>query len=144
MRTLTWVALMGAVVGAAGCGGQSRKELTKKANAICARFSKQGAALGSPDLTDPAAAKTYFTKAATLAKKQQDELEGLDPSGDAKDDFDALTSATGRATKLLDDLAAASGDQTGDRYRGLVKSLSSISDDVDRSAQALGAQTCAG
>lgn len=144
MRTLTCGVLVGTGMVVAGCGGLPREELTDKADAICARYSKQGAALGSPDLNDPVKAKAYFTKAASLAGKQQDELSELEPDDGVKADFAKLTKATGAATTLLSDLADASGSQDSRRYASLVQKLGSISDDVDASAAKVGADKCAG
>ena len=77
IKTITTAFLAALVV--AGCGGEdglSKKALADKANGICEKYSKQGEALGSPDLADPKKAEEYFTKAEELAGKQQDELEG--------------------------------------------------------------------
>lgn len=142
MRTLTWVALMGAAVGGAGCGGLSRKQLVKRTDAICARYAKQGRALGSPDLTDLAKAEPFFTKAAGLARRQQAELRDLDASGDAEKDFTALTDATGKATKLLAGLGSAAGARQQARFYGLVQQLESANQGVNDAAKALGARSC--
>ena len=101
----------------AGCGGSdglSRKDIAKKANAICAKYSKQGENLGSPDLTDPAKAEDYFGKAKDLTQKQQGELEDLKPAESVKADYKKMTDATGEVTTLLGDGLADAVDPRSD------------------------------
>jgi hypothetical protein len=136
-----------AALAVAGCGGGDgldKKALADKANAICEKYSKQGEALGSPDLADPKKAEDYFSKATDLANKQQDELEALKPADDIKADYAKLTKATGDATGLLGDLAAAA--KAADQKKGveLVQKLTPISAAVDEAAKKVGADSCAG
>jgi hypothetical protein len=131
----------------AGCGGSdglSRKDLAKKANAICAKYSKQGEGLGSPDLTDPAKAQTYFSKAKELTAKQQDELEGLDPAESVKADYKKMTDATGEVTTLLGDLADAAKAKDNKKGVSLIQKLTPLSAKVDSAATKVGADGCAG
>src|SRR4051794_24630577 len=87
MRSMTWMAAGCATValGVAGCGGGgdqalSKKEIGKQASDICAKYSKEGDKLKAPDnIGDPQAASKFFGDAHDISKRQQDELEGLDP-----------------------------------------------------------------
>jgi hypothetical protein len=146
MKITMLAALVCAVVvtGCGGGGGLSKKELADKANTICAKYSKEGQKLGSPDLSDPKAAEDYFNKATDLAQRQQDDLEGLNPADSVKAAYDKLTKATGDATGLLSDLAAAA--KAKDQAKGveLVKKLEPISTAVDTAANDVGATACAG
>jgi hypothetical protein len=147
MKT-TFAALCCAALIVAGCGGGSdtltRSQIAKKANAICAKYSKQGKNLGSPDLTDPAKAQDYFSKAKDLTQKQQSELEGLKPASSVKADYKKMTDATGQVTTLLGDLADAA--KAKDRQKGvsLIQKLTPLSATVDSTATAVGAKSCAG
>lgn len=147
MRTITLAALASAALVAAGCGGSSglsKADLAKKANAICSKYSEKGKALGSPNLNDPKQAEDYFNKATALARSQQSELEGLDPEQSVKADYGKLTKATGDATQLLADLAAAA--KAKDRKKGveLVQKLQPISTAVENAANTIGASACGG
>jgi hypothetical protein len=132
------------IAGCGGGGGLEKKALADKANAICEKYSKQGEALGSPDLADPKKAEDYFTKAHDLAGKQQDELEGLEPADAVKADYGKLTKATGDATDLLGDLAAAAKAKDQQKGVELVQKLTPISSAVDTAAKKVGADSCAG
>ena len=147
MKTTMPAALLCALlVGACGGGdgdGLSKRELADKANAICAKYSKEGEKLGSPDLSDPAKAEEYFNKAEDLAQNQQDELEDLKPADDVKADYDKLTKATADATQLLADLAAAAKARDTQKRDELVVDLRPISQAVDDGAKAVGADDCA-
>jgi hypothetical protein len=138
----------------AGCGGGggggggddalSKAELVKRANAICARYAKQGDALKAPsDITDPAQARRFFDRAHDIAEHQQRELEGLRPGGSAKAQYQALTKATGDATTLLEDLAVAAKARDAQKGASLLRRLQPDSDAVDKAANAIGATRCA-
>jgi hypothetical protein len=147
MKTITLAALLCATLVAVGCGGGdglSRKELASKANDICAKYSKEGQKLGSPDLADPKKAEDYFNKATDLAQEQQDELTALEPADSVKADYDKLTKATGDATALLSDLAAAAEAKDQEKGVELVQKLTPISEAVDTAAKDIGATSCAG
>lgn len=146
MTKIVSTALLAALVvaGCGGGGGLEKEALADKANAICEKFSKQGEALGSPDLADPKKAEDYFNKASDLANEQQDELEALKPAEAVKADYDALTKATGDATGLLTDLAAAAKDKDQKKGVELVQKLTPISAAVDEAATKIGADSCAG
>lgn len=133
-----------AVAGCGGGGGLSKAELGKKANAICAKYSKEGQKLGAPDLQDPKKAEDYFNRAADLAQRQQDELEGLEPASSVKDDYDKLTQATQDATDLLGDLADAAKDEDREKGTELVQKLTPLSAEVDSASKKVGADDCAG
>ena len=136
-----------AALAVAGCGGDdglSKAQLAKKANAICAKYSKEGQALGSPDLSDPEKAEDYFNRATDLANRQQKELEGLDPAESAQSDYAKLTKATQGATDLLADLASAAKAKDQERGVELVQRLTPLSAEVDSAAKEIGADSCAG
>ncbi len=132
------------VVGCGGSDGLARKDLAKKADAICAKYSKQGEDLGSPDLTDPAKAETYFTKAKELTEKQQGELEDLKPAESVKADYKKMTDATGEVTTLLGDLASAAKAKDNKKGVSLIQKLTPLSAKVDAAASDVGADGCAG
>ena len=145
MRRLLLAACAALIV--AGCGGSdglSRKAIAKQADAICAKYSKQGSNLGSPDLTDPAKAETYFTKAKDLTQKQQDELVDLKPADTVKADYKKMTDATGEVTTLLGDLASAAKAKDNKKGVALIQKLTPLSAKVDSAASAVGAKGCAG
>ncbi|MEA2171073.1 MAG: hypothetical protein QOF76_4373 [Solirubrobacteraceae bacterium] len=119
------------------------KSVAKQANAICRSYTAKGRALGSPDLTDPAAAEKYFSAAEKLAQGQLAELSALEAPADEQADLTALNSAFKDATKLLGDLAKAASDRDKARGAELVQQLTPISDRVDKAARALGATACA-
>ena len=144
MKILLVAACAAIVVGCGGSDGLSRKELAKKANAICAKYSKQGEGLGSPDLTDPAKAEDYFGKAKDLTQKQQDELEALEPVESVKADYKKLTDASGEVTALLGDLAAAAKAKDNKKGVSLIQKLTPLSAKVDAAASGIGADDCAG
>jgi hypothetical protein len=146
MKTTMLAALVCAAVvaGCGGGGGLSKKELASKADAICAKYSKEGQKLGAPDLSDPEKAADYFDKATDLANRQQDELEGLEPSDSVKSDYAKLTKATGQATDLLGDLAEAAKAKDQKKGGELVAKLTPISQAVDTAAKDIGADSCAG
>jgi len=146
MKTTALVSLLCAALVAAGCGGDdglSRTELAEKASAICAKYSKAGKDLGSPNLADAVKAEDYFSKATDLARRQQDELEKLEPAESAKADYEKLTNATADATQLLADLAAAAKARDTQKRDELVVDLRPIAQAVDDGAKAIGADDCA-
>jgi uncharacterized protein YgfB (UPF0149 family) len=141
------VAALACAVTVAGCGGGgglSKKQLAGRANAICARYATEGQRLGRPDLSVPNKAEDYFVKAAALARRQQAELAGLHPADDVKADYEKLTKATGDATKLLSDLAAAAKARDQQKRDELIQQLRPISEAVDSTAKVIGADDCAG
>jgi molybdopterin converting factor small subunit len=129
----------------AGCGDEAldREALGERAGAICAKYAEQGRELGSPDLADPAQAREYFGRAEELARRQQSELEELEPADDVAADYARLTDATEEAVGLLGDLADAAEDE--DRARGveLAQRLAPLTSKVDAAARAIGADDCA-
>jgi hypothetical protein len=141
------VAVGVAAFAAAGCGSGdalSRADLRAKANDICAKYSKEGDALKAPDdIGDPKQAQAFFDKAHDIAKRQQDDLEALTPADEVKDDYQALTKATGKATTLLGDLAQAAQDSDADKGARLLRRLQPDSKAVDEAAKAVGATRCA-
>lgn len=145
MKT-TIVAACAALI-VAGCGGSNgltRKQVAKKANAICAKYSQQGKDLGTPDLSDPKKAEDYFTKAEALTTKQQKELEAVKPADSVKKDYTGLTSATGEVTALLGDLADAAKAKDNKKGVQLIQKLTPLSAKVDATAKQVGADSCAG
>jgi outer membrane PBP1 activator LpoA protein len=149
MTTIRVVAALAAALALAGCGGGSHglstRALAAKANAICARYAKEGDRLTAPkDITDPRQALAFFARAHDIAARQQAELVKLVPAKAAKAPYAAMTSATGRATRLLDDLAAAARANDANQGANLLGRLQPDSDAVDRTARALGAGRCAG
>ena len=152
MQPMTWMAAgcTAVALGVAGCGGGgdealSKKELGEQASAICAKYSKEGDKLKAPeDITDAEAAGKFFGDAADISKRQQDELEGLEPADSVKDDYAALTKATGKATTLLADLESAAKDKDASNGGKLLQQLQPISDEVTKTAKAVGADDCAG
>lgn len=143
---MTIVAACAALI-VAGCGGSkglTRKEVAKRANAICAKYSKQGKNLGTPDLSDPKQAADYFDKAEALTRKQQQELEGVKPSASVKVDYKKLTGATAEVTGLLGDLGDAAKAKDNKKGVQLIQKLTPLSADVDAAARKIGADSCAG
>lgn len=148
MRSATWFIGM-IVVGAlaVGCGGDdglAEEQLAEQADAICVKFAQRGRELGRPDLADAQLAEEYFTRAADLARDQQEELEALEPADEVRSDYEALTTATAKAIGLLDDLAAASAAADEAERTRLVNELPRLRVEVDEAANAVGAQDCAG
>lgn len=142
----TTIVAAGAALLIAGCGGGdglTRAQLAKRANAICAKYAKQGEDLGAPDLTDPKKAQTYFTKAEDLTSKQQDELKGLDPAESVRTDYKKLTDATGEVTALLGELATAAEAEDRDKGVELINQLTPLSTKIDTTAKDIGADECA-
>jgi molecular chaperone GrpE (heat shock protein) len=130
----------------AGCGGDdglTKKEVATKANAICEKYAAEGKKLGQPDLTDPAKAEDYFNQAADLADKQQKELAALKPADSVKKQFDTLVSVSADATKLLGDLATASGKTDREAVAKLIQELTTVSENLDEAANDVGANSCA-
>lgn len=155
MRRGFGAALAAAALVAAGCGGDdggsggggdalAKAELVKRANAICAKYSKEGDSLKAPEnIADAGQAADFFEEAQDIAGRQQDELEGLTPADDVKADYDAMTAATGKATNLLSDLADAAEGKDAGKGAQLLQQLQPASDDVDKTATKLGATNCA-
>jgi hypothetical protein len=130
--------------GGGGAEALPKAQLVKRANAICARYAKEGDALKAPkDITDPAQASAFFEDAHDIAKRQQAELEGQRPADGARAQYTAMTRATRRATRLLADLAAAAKAKDARKGASLLRRLQPDSDAVDRAANALGATRCA-
>ncbi len=131
----------------AGCGGDDgldRTELAEQASAICNQYAQQGRELGRPDLADAQTAEEYFSRAADLAREQQEELKGLEPADDVRADYEALTVATEKSITLLDDLAAAAAEEDDTKRTELVNELPQLRVEVDDAAQTVGAEDCAG
>jgi hypothetical protein len=151
IRGATAGAALAVALSATGCGGAgggddalTKKQLAAKANAICARYSQEGDKLSAPkDITDAKQAKAFFAKAHDIAKRQQDELEALEPAASAKAQYTAMTDATGKATALLADLADAAAAKDAEKGANLLQRLQPDSDAVDRTANAVGATRCA-
>jgi hypothetical protein len=132
----------------AGCGGGTdglgQRALAAKANAICGRYAAEGRRLTPPqDITDPRQAVAFFTRAHDIAARQQAELARLKPAKAARPAYEALTRATGAATTLLGQLAAAARAKDANRGADLLQRLQPESDAVDRAAKPVGARSCA-
>jgi hypothetical protein len=144
-----------ATLAVAGCGGDdeggggggdalSKSELVEEANAICAKYAKEGDALKPPEnIGDPSQAADFFDKANDIARRQQDDLEALTPAEDVKAQYDAMTRATGKATTLLADLTKAAESKDAEEGAKLLQDLQPVSDEVDKTARALGVTNCA-
>ena len=147
MTSIRAAALAAALV-LAGCGsgtdGLGKRALAAKANAICGRYAAEGRRLTPPqDITDPRQAVLFFTRAHAIAARQQAELERLKPAKAVRPAYESLTQATGAATTLLDQLAAAARAKDADRGAELLQRLQPDSDAVDRAARPVGARSCA-
>ena len=146
-RAALGCAAAAAMLTAAGCGGDdalSKKELASEANKICAKYSKEGDKLKAPqNIGDPEQASKFFADAHDIAKRQQDDLEALTPADDVKQDYEAMTAATGKATTLLADLQTAAEDKDAKKGAELLQELEPESKKVDEAANAIGATTCA-
>jgi hypothetical protein len=142
------VGALALAVGLGGCGGGGdgldKAALVKKVNAICAKYAKEGNDLKAPsDISDAGQAKTFFDKAHDIAKRQQDDLEGLKAAEAVKAQYAAMTKATGKATTLLGQLADAAGAKDLDKGQKLLQQLQPASQQVDKTAGAIGAKRCA-
>lgn len=147
-----------AALAVAGCGGDdesggggggggdalSKNEIVDRANEICTKYAKEGDELQAPqNIGDPAQAAEFFDKANEIAQRQQQDLEALNPADDVRTEYEALTRATDKATKLLADLTQAAQDKDAEAGAKLLQELQPVSDEVDKTARALGVNNCA-
>ncbi len=126
----------------AGCGGLSKDDLAAKAGAICAKYAKQGQALGRPNFDDPAAAAAYFIKARDLARRQQKELTALEAPDEARRDYRTMTDSLQTAVQLLGRLADAAKAEDNKQGLALAQRLRPLTTRVSNAANAVGAESC--
>lgn len=141
---LAVTAVLGLGLTACGGGGElSKKDLAKKANAICVKADNQGKAIATPaNIQDAAQAAKYFDKAAPIVDKATKDLKALKPAKAVKADWNDFLAKQERANDLLAkvrrkaDAKDASGLQDLQNFSGLA---------TDRAAAAkrVGATGCA-
>lgn len=129
--------------GSGGSGGALAKaELVKEADRICEAAAKELGKVGQPqNIADAAQASEYFGKVTQVTTKLQKDLEGLEPASDVKAQWDAFISEQGKATKLLEDVAAKAKAKDASGLAQL-QDLDKIGTSVQQKADALGLDGC--
>lgn len=139
---------------AAGCGGGdgagsaetiSRAEVVKRADAICAEADAASAKVTQPsDTSDLTQAATYFKGLLAPTRRELERLRSLKPDAAAKSDLGALVSAIDAGVADLAMLSATAQSKNATAVQELLGSLSERAMAVQRAAERLGAQRCAG
>ena len=146
MRAGGVVALLGAALVLAGCGGEdgggqlSAEELRSQADAICARYDDEFNALGEPTSADELDA--FLDDAIPLVEEQTNELEELDPPDELADDWNRAMAVQREGlanVRALQD-AVQNGDAT--QIQELLAKAESIRAESDQLARDLGLETC--
>jgi hypothetical protein len=139
------VTVAGAVMLAAGCGGDdsntlAKAELAKKADAICAKYNAKQKALKDP--TDTKGFITYLEQLAPIADGQFKELSALKPADAIKsewkailEDYDKLRATAGEAKTALE-----KNDQK--TFAKVAASADGLSKKTDKKLDAFGAPRC--
>jgi hypothetical protein len=129
----------------AGCGSSgsdrlTRAEYARQADAICARYNREIAALGKPGRRDVAA---YAARAAPIARRTVARLRALKPPKDEEAEAHRWTAANDRIAHVLVNLrdAASHGDRVA--AQAAIRSGSALDEQANLYARHLGMKTCA-
>lgn len=151
MRTVLGCVAAAALVIGGGCGGGddapdglARAELTKRADAICAKATDEVArvkpldeASGSKELT------ALIGQVRRIAEGQRRELAALEPADDARADFEALLTAERRQLEVLTRLERDAVGARPKRFLGEVARTAAATDEaLNAAADRLGALRC--
>lgn len=148
-RPLAALAVVGAAVAIAGCGGGgddsgalSADEFRTQADAICADANTRIAALDQPTGTDQILG--YLQSGLTVQKEQLQKLKDLQPPSDLSGTFNEATDLLDQQTAKIQD--AATRIQNGENPETVIQSASpdidSISEKAKAKAKALGLEVC--
>jgi hypothetical protein len=119
----------GALVLPAGCGGGSSEpktlphaELTRQADAACARASKRVRALDPPSALS--GLQEYASSVQSIGKDLEGELKGLTPTAADRAKLDAYRMALRQSNDVAGQLAEAAGSSDRTAVRSLSDRLS--------------------
>jgi hypothetical protein len=143
--TVFWTIVVLSVV-AAGCdgGGESRlskEEFQQQANAICKRYDKKIAAIGTP--TSAAEIPAFVEKGIPLIRQGLAELRALEPPAELQDDFDQMLDETEKTIPAAQKLADAAAKQDVAAVQEAIKAGNDANTASDRLATRLGLSQCA-
>jgi hypothetical protein len=148
MRRRAFLAVVGAALVVAGCGGNggggdrlTREEYASQANAICADFKRDVDALEAPQSFEGVV--EYAEKARPIFDEHLGRLKDLSPPEELEDTVDRWLATGDRARQRLDDLEAAARDRDERRFAELQAELAREDRESDRLARQVGATTCA-
>jgi protein-tyrosine-phosphatase len=129
--------------GSSGSSGLSRSAIDKQASSICAKASKDLAAVKQPrNIQDATAAAAFFDKVAPIADQQMKDLKALKPSKAVAADWKDFITKADSATGLLDTIRRKADAKDASGLNDLQK-VGSASAIVDAAATKVGATACA-
>ncbi len=123
----------------AGASGATAAEFAAQANALCAKFDGQIAAVAQPTETTPAALGAYLDQALTLLDQQIAELKALSPPASVSTAWAKILQTIDAEQVQIEALIPRlkSGDATA------ITAMQAISsDDINAQFDALGMTTC--
>jgi hypothetical protein len=141
--TFLFLAAVGALLVAAGCGGGDRlsqAEFQEQGNAICARYEKQIEAIGTPNSLEEIPG--YVDKALPIVEREIEELEDLKPPEDDQEAFDEMLAEAKKTLAAGRDLGAAAEQDDQDAIEKALNEGNTASDRADAHAQDLGLEDC--
>ena len=135
------------VLFAAACGGGgdtrlSREEFESQANAICAKYQKQLAALGTPSSIDEI--PDLVEQALAILNKEVAEVAALKPPTDMQTEFDAMIEASNNTKDAANDLSQAAKDGDQAAVQNALDEGNAASKKADQIATQLGLDSCKG
>jgi hypothetical protein len=142
------LAVLGAAVALAGCGGSgggsmSAAEYRNAATKICDDANRRAAAIPQPKgLTE---LRGYLESTLAIVSSDNDKLRALKPPGDLKREHQAAVRAQDAAIRSLRALLTRlkSGKPTVAELKSDLNGVQHLSDQADAAFRALGLQRCA-
>ncbi|HEY2635992.1 MAG TPA: hypothetical protein VGI54_01275 [Solirubrobacteraceae bacterium] len=105
MRLPVGIALPLCLMALAGCGDSGKKDLARRANAICRAAQQRIDAVTSPaTVISQDQAPRFFRRLRAIADPALDRLRALEPPAGLRDEWSAFIAAQQRYVKLIDAL----------------------------------------
>lgn len=144
MRVAACAAPVVVAVLLAGCGGDDRlsqADFQQRANAICEKYDKKIAALGSP--SSPADIPAFVEKGIPLIEQGLAELRALNPPEDVAEEYDRMLDETEKAIPAARKLSDAAAKSDAEAVQKALQEGERADEASDRIATKLGLDRCA-
>ena len=133
------VAALAAAVALAGCGGTSKADFVKEADALCVKTNKE-----HPPKTasNPKQAAALWAEELTIRRQLDSDLRKLDVPDDVKKDFDAYNAGTTRIIAVIGSLKTSSQKKDATQYKIDQRAFETAAASREKVAQKIGFKTC--
>ena len=133
------MAAVAAAAALAGCGGTSKADFVKKADAICTKTNKE-----HPPKTasNPKQAAALWGEELTIRRELDRKLRGLDVPDDVRKDFDAYNAGTNRIIAVIGSLRTSSQKRDATQYKIDQRAFETAAASREKIAVKIGFKTC--